>query len=56
MQTIYIRQRPAGWGVVIKPLLPGANDLGPLSRTKARAYAKKLAEQHGFPIVEEAME
>lgn len=56
MRTIFIRQRPAGWGVVVKPFLPGASALGPFSLTAARKYAKKLEAQHGFPIEEEPSE
>lgn len=52
--TIFIRERPAGWGVVVKPLLRGANNLGPLTHDEAAAYAETLREAHGFPVVDEA--
>ena len=52
-RTIFIRHRPAGCGVVVKPHHPGANDLGPFTYAEARAYADKLHEQHGYPVEDE---
>ena len=53
-KTIYIRKRPAGHGVVVKPLHPGANNLGPMTKAQAVAYANTLNARLGFPIVDQS--